>query len=306
MTHTYVRWSGLRQLLAELWVFGLKQAWACVFGAALLALILATQWWYPSGGLARYDFLFLAALVLQALLLATRLETIGEARLIFVFHAIATAMEVFKTSPEIRSWIYPDASLFRIGNVPLLAGFMYSAVGSYIARAWKVLRLRFEHYPPPVATYVLAGAIYANFYTHHFVADVRAGLFIAAAVLFRRTRVYFTLIRRERHMPLLAGLLLVSLFIWMAENLSTWARIWVYPDQLHQWRLVSPHKLGAWFLLMLISFVLVSWLHRRELLACRSGPLAAMSNKSWPEGRSYKRIRASELHRIAGALRSAR
>jgi uncharacterized membrane protein YoaT (DUF817 family) len=140
-----------------------------------------------------------------------------------------------------------------------------------------VLRLRFEHYPSPVATYVLAGAIYANFYTHHFVVDVRAGLFIAAAVMFRRTRVYFTLIRRERHMPLLAGLLLVSLFIWMAENLSTWARIWVYPDQLHQWRLVSPHKLGAWFLLMLISFVLVSWLHRRELVAAATPAAAAQS-----------------------------
>ena len=29
--------------------FGIKQAWACLFGAAMLALLLATYLWYPRG-----------------------------------------------------------------------------------------------------------------------------------------------------------------------------------------------------------------------------------------------------------------
>ena len=37
-----------------------------------------------------------------------------------------------------------------------------------------------------------------------------------------------------------------------------------YPNQRHGWSLVSPMKLGAWYLLMYISFVLVAAVHRRQ------------------------------------------
>ena len=54
----------------------MKQAWACLFGALLLALIVATHLWYPGGAaLTRYDFLVLAAIAVQALMLAAKLET---------------------------------------------------------------------------------------------------------------------------------------------------------------------------------------------------------------------------------------
>ena len=87
--------------------FGCKQAWACLFGGAMVALIVATHLWYPAGApLARYDALFLAALALQALLLATRMETPDEAKVILVYHVIGTAMEVFKTG--VGSWSYPE------------------------------------------------------------------------------------------------------------------------------------------------------------------------------------------------------
>ena len=65
-------------------------------------------------------------------------------------------------------------------------------------------------------------------------------------------------------MPLLLGWLLVALFIWFAENLGTFARAWTYPDQDGAWRMVSPMKLGAWYLLMYISFILVHALHGRK------------------------------------------
>src|SRR5262245_66672723 len=84
-------------MLYEFVRFGLKQGWACLFGALMLALLIATHLLYPKGAwLARYDFLFLAALAIQAGMLAFRLETWEEAKVILVFHAVATAMEIFK------------------------------------------------------------------------------------------------------------------------------------------------------------------------------------------------------------------
>ena len=75
--------------------FGVKQAWACLFGALMLALIVATYLWYPKGAaLARYDFLVLAAIAVQALMLATRVETWEEAEIIAHFHLTGTASEI--------------------------------------------------------------------------------------------------------------------------------------------------------------------------------------------------------------------
>ena len=57
------------------------------------------------------------------------------------------------------------------------------------------------------------------------------------------------------------GFGLVALFIWFAENLGTLARAWSYPGQESVWKLVSPAKFGSWYLLMIISFVLVALVH---------------------------------------------
>ena len=63
-------------------------------------------------------------------------------------------------------------------------------------------------------------------------------------------------------MPLVVGLFLVALFIWLAENIGTFSHAWIYPSQHQGWSAVSPAKLGAWYLLMLISFVMVASVHR--------------------------------------------
>lgn len=63
-------------------------------------------------------------------------------------------------------------------------------------------------------------------------------------------------------MPVLLGWFLVALFIWFAENLGTFARAWTYPAQAEIWHMVQPTKLGAWYLLMYISFVLVAAVRR--------------------------------------------
>ena len=256
----HVPGSRLRAALWEFFLFGFKQAWACLFGAVLLALVLLTKWyWPPHAPIARYDALFLAALAIQAALLLSRLETVREARVIFVFHLIGTAMELFKT--HVGSWSYPEASFFRIGNVPLFSGFMYASVGSYLARTSRILDMRYTHYPRKAVTTTLAALIYANFFLHHFFPDIRLGLFVALATAFRRTWVYYRPFRTVRRMPLLVGFALVALFLWGAENIGTFATVWVYPDQRNGWHMVSVGKFGSWFLLMIISFILVSLVH---------------------------------------------
>ncbi|HEX5008395.1 MAG TPA: DUF817 domain-containing protein, partial [Hyphomonadaceae bacterium] len=205
------------------------------------------------------DFLTIAALAIQAAMLATRLETWEEARVIFVFHIVGTAMELFKT--DVGSWIYPEPSILRIGDVPLFSGFMYASVGSYLARVWRIFDFRFVRFPPLWLQGLLALAIYVNFFSHHYLPDMRIGLFIASALIYGPCLLWFRPDRHERPMPLVIGLVLVALFIWFAENLGTFARAWVYPDQDGAWRPVSLAKLGSWYLLMIISFVLVAAVH---------------------------------------------
>ncbi|MBY8916808.1 DUF817 domain-containing protein [Nitratireductor sp. L1-7-SE] len=252
---------GLAGALVEFVVFGLKQAWACLFGGLLLALIIATHYLWPQNAfLARYDFLFLAALAIQMVMLAAGLEQPSEAKVILIFHVVGTVMEIFKTSAG--SWIYPEESFFRIAAVPLFSGFMYAAVGSYLARISRIFDMRYTRYPAFWMTLALAAAIYVNFFAHHYTVDVRYGLFAATALLFARTSVHYRVFRFRHRMPLLLGFLLVALFIWFAENIGTWSRAWIYPDQSGGWTPVSISKLGSWYLLMIISFVLVSVVHR--------------------------------------------
>jgi uncharacterized membrane protein YoaT (DUF817 family) len=241
--------------------FGLKQGWACLFGGAMVALLLGTRVYYPATApLARYDFLVVAAVVLQIVMLASRLETFDELKVILLFHVVGTGMELFKT--KTGSWIYPEPGFLKIGGVPLFTGFMYGTVGSYIARAWRLFDFRFQHHPPLPALSLLALAIYANFFADHYGFDFRYALFIAAGVLFWRTRIFYKVWLTYRTMPLLLGFCLVALFIWFAENAGTAAHAWLYPSQLAGWSLVALWKLGSWFLLMIISYVMVAWINR--------------------------------------------
>ena len=254
--------------------FGVKQAWACLFGGIMVALLIGTALWYPPGAaLHRYDALFAAALAVQAGLLIFRLETLEEAKVICLFHIVGTAMEIFKTG--IGSWIYPEASVMHIAGVPLFTGFMYASIGSYIARVWRLFDFRFRRHPPMATLVVLSAAIYVNFFAHHFIPDLRIGLFAAAAILFGRTVIVYTVWRDDRSMPLLIACGLVSLFIWLAENIGTLTRTWLYPNQLHGWTPVTLGKLSSWYLLLIISYTLVALVHRPRNVGARSGRAAA-------------------------------
>ena len=252
--------GGVRAGVIEFVVFVLKQAWACAFGAALLVVIVAARLFYPDvAPLTRNDFLTLAAIAIQILMLAFRLETVRELRVIILFHITGTVMELFKT--DIGSWEYAAEGFLRIGGVPLFSGFMYAAVGSYMVRVYRLFDLRFERYPRRWLTAIVAAAIYINFFTHHFWWDARWVLFGAVLLLWGRTMMHARIRVQVLRLPQLAVFLGVAFFIWIAENVSTWAGAWAYPNQLDGWQMVSISKLGSWFLLMIISVVLVTWVY---------------------------------------------
>lgn len=245
--------------LTEFVVFGLKQAWACVFGAAMLAILCAAHLWYPDdAALARNDALTVAAVAIQVAMVAGRLETLRELRVIVLFHLVGTVMELFKT--HIGSWTYEPDGVLRLGGVPLFSGFMYAAVGSYLVRVNRLFDLRFTRYPRRLLTALVAIAIYLNFFTNHYLPDVRWPLIAVVALVFGRCVMHFRIFRARWRMPLLLAFVLVAFFIWLAENIATWSNAWLYPSQVDGWHPVSLTKLASWFLLMIISVVLVTWI----------------------------------------------
>ena len=258
-------WSRARLpfALAELVMFVLKQGWACLFGGLLLLAIIATKLvWQPGWPIYRYDALFVFAIATQALFLWAKLETWEEARVILLFHLTGTAMEWFKVSAG--SWTYPEPGLFVILNVPLFSGFMYAAVGSYMARVIRVFDMTFAPYPPYWMTLLLAAAIYLNFFAHHFLPDIRIGLFVASTMLYSRTRTWFRIHDRHWWMPLPLAAILSALALWVAENIGTATGTWVYSGHLPG-QVVSFAKLGSWYLLLYVAFVTVTLVSRDAL-----------------------------------------
>ena len=255
--------GGWQLFLYEFVRFGVKQAWACLFGGLMIALLIGTYLWYPkNAALSRYDFLTLASIAIQALLLVFRMETLEEAKIILLYHVTGTVMEVFKT--HVGSWQYPETGWLKIGGVPLFSGFMYSCIGSYIARAWRLFDFSFTGHPPSWVTAAISIAIYINFFTHHYFYDLRWIILMVLLFSFRKTWIYFRIHRHHRRMPLAVGFFLVALFIWFAENIGTAAHVWIYPNQHRAWAMVPVGKLISWYLLMIISYVLVALVNKPQ------------------------------------------
>ena len=239
--------------------FGTKAASAALFGLLLLIAFAVTA---PMGsqeyyGFFRYDYLFFYALSIQVCLIYLKLESWAEAKVIALFHIMAMGMEIFLTHPAIASWQYPQPAVFKLLTVPLVAGFMYSAVGSFFARSLRLYKVSFENLPRFSNMLCLAVLSYLNFMTKFFIPDYRLVLFAWSIIIFWKTKLYFQLSDSRFKVPMLPILLLLAFLIWIAENISTFYKIWLYPSQVDAWHMVGWGKLGSWYLLLLLSLVLV-------------------------------------------------
>ena len=145
---------------------------------------------------------------------------------------------------------------------------MYASIGSYIAQAWKIFKLELSNYTNYIWSCVLCGLIYINFFTNHYIYDFRIFLIVAVFLLFWKTKVHFIVIEKVRTLYLSVSFLLIAFFIWIAENISTYFGAWKYPDQIHEWKVVGTAKVTSWFLMVIISFILVAYLkhYKKDVL----------------------------------------
>jgi uncharacterized membrane protein YoaT (DUF817 family) len=269
MTEGESRWVvGSLQLLR----FGWLQLVSCLFPLGLFAGLAVSK--YVALPIARYDALLLYCLLLTFGFWVVRLETWREIAVIFGFHLVGLGLELFKV--QVGSWQYPGDAVTKFAGVPLFAGFMYAAVGSYICQAWRRFDLRVSGYRP-VLTTVLAVAIYANFFTHRWILDLRIPIALLLVVVLRRTWVFYSVGVRRYRMPLALSFGLIGFFLWLAENAGTFLDAWNYPDQVDVWRWVHPAKFGAWALLVSMSFVLVASVKSLEGRLYHRGTLATVA-----------------------------
>jgi uncharacterized membrane protein YoaT (DUF817 family) len=248
----------------EFLIFGVKEARSAVFAGSFFVLLFLSNYIHIPG-LARYDFIFLASILLQVILYLTKIETWDEVKVIFLFHIIGFVLEVYKTNPAIGSWSYPEPGFFKIANVPLYSGFMYAAIGSYIAQSWRIMKLELINFKNYRWSILLCAFSYLNFFTNHFLPDIRYILILFVFILFWNVKVRFTVTEKRRSIPLTLSFVLIAFFIWIAENISTFWGAWQYPNQVHSWNIVSSGKITSWFLMVIISFIIVAYLkHVKE------------------------------------------
>jgi uncharacterized membrane protein YoaT (DUF817 family) len=238
----------------RLLLFAWNQALCCLFPVVLFASMAVTKM-VDVPYLHRYDLILLISLATQAAMLIFKLETADELKVITMFHIIGLGLELFKV--HMGSWSYPGDALTKVWGVPLYSGFMYASVASYICQAWRRFDLQFERWPRGGRTTILAILIYANFFTHHVLPDLRWVLTALLPFLFYRSSVRFTVDGHHYRMPLLLSFVLIAFFIWLAENISTLLGAFQYPHQAERWSLVHWGKMSSWFLLVIISVIIV-------------------------------------------------
>ena len=241
--------------LRYLFIFGLQEARSCLF-AVIIFLVLAGTKVIHLPGLHRYDWLLILCVLAQLTLVACKLETWRDVKATLIFHGFGLVLELYKV--HMGSWSYPEDGYTKFAGVPLYSGFMYAAVGSYMIHSWKYLKLDLVHYPSFKLMSVIGLAVYLNFFTHHYIYDMRWILtFIIFAVLYK-SKVAFTLQSRTFYLSLPVSFFLIGFFIWVAENITTYLGAWTYPDQSAAWSMVHIGKITSWFLLAIISFIIVA------------------------------------------------
>ncbi|HMS75687.1 DUF817 domain-containing protein [Gordonia sp. (in: high G+C Gram-positive bacteria)] len=247
------------QLCRFVWIELQCCAFAIVVLAGIAASTLLRGYW--DAPILRYDALLVFLVAVQVMFVASRLETPRELLVVCIFHILGLVLEIFKVAAG--SWEYPESGIATVAGVPLYAGFMYAAVGSYICQAFRRFDLGLGNYRIAVVG-TLAMLAYVNFFTHHLIGDFRFPLLVAFLLATIRMRVWFTVGDDRYWMPLPLSFVLIGLFLWIAENIATYFGAWQYPGQEAGWQLVHIGKFSSWTLLVTLSFVLVTALIPRR------------------------------------------
>lgn len=245
----------IQTFFRKLWQFGYIQALCCIFPVAVFATLAISKFVHIPG-LPRYDFILIVLILVQVAMVKFRLETLYELKVILLFHIIGLVLEIFKV--HMGSWSYPEFSYVRIADVPLYSGFMYASIGSYVVQAWKRFDLKTINWPSNWLSFPICVALYLNFFTEHFIPDLRYVIMLAVLIVFWRTKFQFKLVDHKHRMPAVLSFALIGFFIWVAEDIGTFLDAWRYPDQVAAWRMVSVGKITSWLLLVIISIVLVA------------------------------------------------
>ncbi len=259
--------------MTKVTIFTWQQAMSCIFPIVLFITLALTKF-IRIPFVPRYDFILIIAIFTQLVLYWSGIETLDEVKVIFGFHIIGFVLEVFKV--HTGSWAYPGYAWSKLFGVPLYSGFMYSSVASYMCQVWRRLDLTIIHWPTQILTIPLGALIYLNFFTDHFIYDIRWLLIIFIIAIFWRTTVQYRLQKTTLHMQLILSFLFIGLFIWAAENIATYFEAWQYPYQKTGWHMVSYGKISSWTLLVIVSFMIVAQLkHVKQ----RNGLLQSIGNE---------------------------
>lgn len=252
---TYNPDGSFKSYLTELFAFAWHNALSCIFPVSIF-FVLAISNIIQIPGLPRYDFILIACILIQFLMLLSKLETKDELLVITFLHILGLVMEIFKVSKG--SWSYPEDAYSKFMGVPIYSGFMYASVASYICQAWRRLDLKFIRWPNRWLAISLGTAIYLNFFTHHYFIDLRWYITLVILIAFFPTWVGFTNNGPQRKMPMVLAFFLIGMFIWFAENIATFLGAWKYAYQHKHWQMVGVGKLSSWGLLVIVSIIIVA------------------------------------------------
>lgn len=118
--------------------------------------------------------------------------------------------------------------------------------------------------PPGWFAVGLASAAYLNFFTNLYLPDFRWWLIGGVMLAYSFTRCSFHVNGRRYWLPLSGAFVLIAVFIYVAENVGTLLGGWQYPNQQHIWSMVHESKISSWFLLIIVSYILVAWTKQRK------------------------------------------
>jgi uncharacterized membrane protein YoaT (DUF817 family) len=240
--------------IRKLFIFGWNQALCCIFPVVIFSAMAITKV-IDIPLIPRYDLILMICLAMQVAMVKLNLETTDELKVITMFHLIGLGLELFKVN--MGSWSYPEEAWTKLWGVPLYSGFMYASVASYICQAWRRFDIKVDGWPNGYITTALAVMIYLNFFTHHYLVDLRWVLSLILLAVFPVTWIRFTVDGKQYRMHVLASFVLIAFFIWLAENISTFLGAWQYPNQAVRWSMVHLGKFSSWFLLIIISIIIV-------------------------------------------------